>query len=172
VRRAYYPFRQEALIVREAAASGVPPALVYGVIRQESLFQTGARSGAGATGLMQVMPGTGRYLLRKENKRGRPDLRDPEVNVRLGARYLAMMLREFDGDRIAALAAYNAGPGRLRRWKQQAPGLAADEFLEAMPLFEPRDYARRVLFYEAAYAVLHGIPVEPLASGPVLTPKP
>lgn len=162
VRRAFYPFRQEAIIIREAAANGLPPALVYGVIRQESLFQTTARSGAGATGLMQVMPGTGRYLLRKENKRGRPDLKDPEVNVKLGARYLAMMLREFDGDRIAALAGYNAGPGRPKRWRKQAPGLAADEFLEAMPLFEPRDYVKRVLFFEAAYAVLHGVPVEPL----------
>ncbi len=172
VRRAYYPFRQEALIVREAAANGLPPALVYGVIRQESLFQTTARSGAGATGLMQVMPGTGRYLLRQENKRGRPDLKDPEVNVRLGARYLAMMLREFDGDRIAALAGYNAGPGRPKRWRKQAPGLADDEFLEAMPLLEPRDYVKRVLFFEAAYAVLHGVPVEPLplAPGPVNAP--
>jgi soluble lytic murein transglycosylase len=84
------------------------------------------------------------------------------VNVKLGARYLAMMLREFDGDRIAALAGYNAGPGRPKRWRKQAPGLAADEFLEAMPLFEPRDYVKRVLFFEAAYAVLHGVPVEPL----------
>ena len=169
VRRAYYPFRQEALIVREAAANGLPPALVYGVIRQESLFQTAARSGAGATGLMQVMPGTGRYLLRQENKRGRPDLKDPEVNVRLGARYLAMMLRAFDGDRIAALAGYNAGPGRPKRWRRQAPGLAADEFLEALPLFEPRDYVKRVLFFEAAYAVLHGVPVDslPLAGSAV-----
>ena len=162
VRRAYYPFRQEALIVREAAENGLSPALVYGVIRQESLFQTTARSGAGATGLMQVMPGTGRYLLRQENRRGRPDLKDPEVNVKLGARYLAMMLREFDGDRVAALAGYNAGPGRPRRWRRQAPGLADDEFLEAMPLLEPRDYVKRVLFFEAAYAVLHGVPVAPL----------
>ena len=111
---------------------------------------------------MQVMPGTGRYLLRQEKARGRPDLKDPEVNVKLGARYLAMMLREFDGDRISALAGYNAGPGRPKRWRSQAPGLADDEFLEAMPLFEPRDYVKRVLFFEAAYAVLHGVPVAPL----------
>jgi soluble lytic murein transglycosylase len=173
VRRAYYPFRQEPLIVREAAANGLPPALVYGVIRQESLFQTNARSGAGATGLMQVMPGTGRDLLRREGRRGRPDLKDPEVNVALGARYLAMMLRQFDGDRIAALAGYNAGPGRPRRWRRQAPALAADEFLEAMPLFEPRDYVKRVLFFEAAYAVLHGAAVDPLpVSGGATRPRP
>ena len=173
VRRAYYPFRQEALIVREAAANGLPPALVYGVIRQESLFQTNARSGAGATGLMQVMPGTGRDLLRREGRRGRPDLKDPEVNVALGARYLAMMLRQFDGDRIAALAGYNAGPGRPRRWRRQAPALAADEFLEAMPLFEPRDYVKRVLFFEAAYAVLHGAALDPLpVSGGVTRARP
>lgn len=162
VRRAFYPFRQEPVIVREAAANRLPPALVYGVIRQESLFQTDARSGAGATGLMQVMPGTGRYLYRKENRRGRPDLRDPEVNVSLGARYLAMMLERFDGDRVAALAGYNAGPGRPERWRRQAPGLAADEFLEAMPILEPRDYVKRVLFFEAAYAALHGVPLDPL----------
>lgn len=162
VRRAYYPFRQEAIIVREAAANALSPALVYGVIRQESLFQTAARSGVGATGLMQVMPGTGRYLLRQEKRPGRPDLQDPGVNVRLGARYLAMMLREFDGDPIAALAGYNAGPGRPRRWRRQAPGLAEDELLEAMPLQETRDYVKRVLFYEAAYAVLHGVPLAPL----------
>jgi len=173
VRRAYYPFRQEALIVREATANGLPPALVYGVIRQESLFQTGARSHAGATGLMQVMPGTGRDLLRREGRRGRADLKDPEVNVALGARYLAMMLREFDGDRIAALAGYNAGPGRPRRWRRQAPALAADEFLEAMPLFEPRDYVKRVLFFEAAYAVLHGAAIDPLpVSGGATRPRP
>ena len=163
VRRAFYPFREEALIVREAAANGLAPALVYGVIRQESLFQTAVRSGAGATGLMQVMPGTGRYLLRQERRRGRPDLKDPEVNVALGARYLAMLLRQFDGDPIAALAGYNAGPGRPKRWRAQAPGLAEDEFLEAMPIFEPRDYVKRVLFFEAAYAVLHGVPLEPLS---------
>ncbi len=173
VRRAYYPFRREPLIVREATANGLPPALVYGVIRQESLFQTGARSHAGATGLMQVMPGTGRDLLRREGRRGRPDLKDPEVNVALGARYLAMMLREFDGDRIAALAGYNAGPGRPRRWRRQAPALAADEFLEAMPLFEPRDYVKRVLFFEAAYAVLHGAALDPLpVSGGVTRARP
>ena len=173
VRRAFYPFRQEALIVREAAANGLSPALVYGVIRQESLFQTDARSGAGATGLMQVMPGTGRYLLRKQGRRGRPNLRDPEVNVALGARYLAMMLRDFDGDRIAALAGYNAGPGRPRRWRSQAPGLSSDEFLEAMPILEPRDYVKRVLFFEAAYAALHGVPPDPLpVSGSPVSRRP
>lgn len=173
VRRAYYPFRQEAILVREAAANGLAPALVYGVIRQESLFQTSARSGVGATGLMQVMPGTGRYLLRKEKVSGRPDLRDPEVNVRLGARYLAMMLREFDGDPIAALAGYNAGPGRPRRWRRQAPSLADDEFLEAMPLLETRDYVKRVLFFEAAYAVLHGVAPAPLPlAGDGVSPRP
>lgn len=172
VRRAFYPFRQESVIVREAAANGVPPALVYGVIRQESLFETSARSGVGATGLMQVMPGTGRYLLRKENRRGRPDLKDPEVNVKLGARYLAMMLEEFGGDRIAALAGYNAGPGRPRRWRRLGPELAADELLEAMPLFETRDYVKRVLFYEAAYAVLHGAAVDPLPLAVPVSPRP
>ena len=94
------------------------------------------------------------------------------MNVKLGARYLAMMLRDFDGDRIAALAGYNAGPGRPKRWRRQAPGLAADEFLEAMPLFEPRDYVKKVLFFEGAYRVLYGDRLRPAAPAAATLPVP
>ncbi len=154
VRRAYYPLAHRDVVARNAAAFDVPEPLLLGLIRQESLFHPVVRSGAGAVGLMQVMPGTARILARRERRGARPDLEDPEVNVRLGTAYLADMLRRFGGDTIAALAAYNAGPGRVERWKRDGAELASDEFLEAIPLRETREYVSRVLFYEGAYAAL------------------
>ena len=97
-RRAYYPLARAALVTRAAAEAGLPAALVFGVIRQESVFQTSVKSHAGALGLMQVMPATGRGLRRGENRKGRPDLLDPTENVRLGVLYLAQLLRQFGGD--------------------------------------------------------------------------
>ena len=103
-----------ALVVSAARAAGVPASLLFGLIRQESVFAENAKSRSGALGLMQVMPSTGRLLYRKENGKGRPDLNDPAANLRLGARYLRQLLDAFSGDTAAALAAYNAGPGRVR----------------------------------------------------------
>jgi soluble lytic murein transglycosylase-like protein len=159
-RRAFYPLGHAELVTRTAARRGLPPALLFALIRQESVFQTSVKSHAGALGLMQVMPATGRFLSRREKKRGRPDLLDPEENVRLGAAYLADLLAASGGNRAAALAAYNAGPGRLRQWKKEFGMLPPDEFLESIPLAESRLYVKRVLFFEGAYAALYGIPTE------------
>jgi soluble lytic murein transglycosylase len=124
---------------------------------------------------MQVMPSTGRLLYRKENGKGRPDLNDPGANLRLGARYLRQLLDAFPGDTVAALAAYNAGPGRVRAWKK-ASGLAPeDEFLESIPFGETRLYVNHVLFYQGSYAALYGFPLEgapPVASPPTAEPRP
>lgn len=156
-RRAYYPLGASRVLRRAAQEQGVPPALLFALVRQESLFQPAVRSRAGAVGLMQVMPSTGRLLHRQARLKGRPDLVDPDVNARLGASYLAQLLDMFGGDAAAALAAYNAGPGRVKRWRREAEGLTSDEFLEAIPLTEPREYVRRILFYEGAYAALYGL---------------
>ena len=169
VRRLFYPLGHAAVIHDAATSAGLPEALVLGVIRQESIFSTDIRSRAGAVGLMQLMPATGRALHRRESGRGRPDLRDPAVNVRLGVTYLKQRLDQFDGDVVLALAAYNAGPGRARRWKKELRDLPADEFVEAIPMSETRAYVKRVLFFQGAYASLYGLPLD-LSAAPAPGP--
>ncbi len=160
-RRAYYPVAHADLVEAEALRAGVPASLLFGVIRQESVFTADIRSKAGALGLMQVMPATGRNLYRRENGgKGRPDLRDPAANIRLGAIYLRDLLAEFQGDTAAAVAAYNAGPGRVRSWKRAAGTAPLDEFLESIPITETRVYVKRVLYFQSAYAALYGFPLD------------
>jgi soluble lytic murein transglycosylase len=118
---------------------------------------------------MQVMPATGRFLARREGL-GRVDLTDPGLNVRLGSSYLAQLLSTFDGDSAAALAAYNAGPGRVARWRKEGASLAPDEFIESIPLAEPRDYVKKVLFFEGAYRVLYGDRLRPAAPSAATLP--
>jgi soluble lytic murein transglycosylase-like protein len=174
-RTAFYPMAHADRITEAARAAGVPASLLFGLIRQESVFTEDAKSRSGALGLMQVMPSTGRLLYRKENAKGRPDLADPEANLRLGARYLRQLLDAFSGDTAAALAAYNAGPGRVRAWKK-ASGLAPeDEFLESIPFSETRFYVKRVLFFQSVYSSLYGLPLDaaaPVASVPPAEPSP
>ncbi len=174
-RRAFYPVAHAALVEAEAARAGVPASLLFGVIRQESVFTADVRSRAGALGLMQVMPATGRTLYRRETgERGRPDLRDPASNVRLGATYLRDLLAQFQGDTAAAVAAYNAGPGRVRSWKKAAGAVPPDEFLESIPIAETRAYVKRVLYFQGAYAALYGLSVDApaprLAAAPPAAP--
>ncbi|HQQ78548.1 MAG TPA: lytic transglycosylase domain-containing protein, partial [Thermoanaerobaculia bacterium] len=160
-RRAYYPLAHAGIVEREAQRVGLPASLLYGVIRQESVFTADIRSKAGALGLMQVMPATGKSMNRRENgSKGRPDLRDPAENVHLGAAYLRDLLAEFQGDTAAAVAAYNAGPGRVRSWKRAAGGAPMDEFLEGIPITETRVYVKRVLYFQSAYAALYGLPLD------------
>jgi len=174
-RAAYYPLAHAARIVEAARAAGVPASLLFGLIRQESVFTEDAKSRTGALGLMQVMPSTGRSLFRMENGKGRPDLADPEANLRLGARYLRQLLDTFPDDTAAALAAYNAGPGRVRAWKKVSGLAPEDEFLESIPFSETRLYVKRVLFFQSVYASLYGLPldaVSPARSLPAAGPSP
>lgn len=157
-RHLYYPNARTALLSELATAFSVPPALVFGLVRQESVFSQAIRSRAGAVGLMQLMPATGRQLHRRQGHAGRPDLANPDVNVHLGVAYLRRLLDDFGGDVLLALAAYNAGPARVHRWKADLATLADDEFLESIPFTETRLYVSRVLFFEGAYASLYGIP--------------
>lgn len=156
-RRAFYPAAHRERLEEAARAAGVPPALLFGLVRQESVFSPGIVSRSGAVGLTQVMPATGRLLNRQVGEKGRPDLANPDTNARLGAKYLGDMLRQFGGDSVLALAAYNAGPGRAARWRREMGSLPEDEFVESIPLTETRDYVRRVLFYEASYAAIWGL---------------
>lgn len=150
-----FPFR--AIIMAEAQERGVDPYLAAALIRQESMFNPQARSPVGALGLMQVMPQTGRSLATRLGiSRFQPErLLQPELNVHFGTAYLADQLRAY-GDRIdVVLAAYNAGPGRVSRWKQFPEYTDPLLFAERIPYTETRDYVRIVQNNRRLYAILY-----------------
>ncbi|HEX5760352.1 MAG TPA: transglycosylase SLT domain-containing protein [Thermoanaerobaculia bacterium] len=158
--RAYYPLEYGDEIRAAARANRLAPALVAGIIRQESAFDPRATSRVGARGLMQLMPATAREMSRKLGMDYDPArLYDPEVSLRLGAAYLRQLIDEFDGNVELAVASYNGGPNRIRRlWKENGGG-ELDAFVETMTLDESRDYVKRVLVLADSYRQLY-----PLAS--------
>ena len=149
--RAYLPLRWPSALIDAARRAGVPPWLVAGVARQESVFSEVARSPAGAVGVLQLVPGTARLHARALGMSGPPDLTDPELNLRLGARELAGLLQRF-GAIEPALAAYNAGEARARRWWSAWPDRR--RFTEEIPIPETYGYVRRVVFLAEAYREL------------------
>ncbi len=151
-----YPLRESKPIGEWASA--VDPYLVLSVIRQESAFNVRARSSAGALGLMQLQPSTARTLERISNDQ----LWKPHVNIRVGVKYLKRLLSSFDGEVELALAAYNAGPGRIREWLKRYPVKNNRLlFLDLLPIRETRDYVSAIArnyywyskLYEKAFAV-------------------
>jgi soluble lytic murein transglycosylase-like protein len=156
-RRLHYPLPEDGSLAEAAGASRLDLALLRGLIRQESVFDAGARSRAGAIGLTQLMPATARTLVKSvlRVRYRRAFLYDPGVNVRLGAAYLRQQLERFGGNTIFALAAYNGGPGRMARVLEENGGRGQDEMLESHPFVETRDYVRRVLLYTESYRALY-----------------
>jgi soluble lytic murein transglycosylase len=136
---------------------GLDKAWVYGLIRQESRFIMDAQSHVGASGLMQVMPSTGRWVAKKI---GLTDfvqdmLSDVRTNILLGANYLNMVLGNMDGSQVLATAAYNAGPGRLRSWRSTlAKPMDSAVFIESIPFVETRTYVKNVMSNTTYYAAL------------------
>ncbi len=131
---------------------GFDRTLLLAVIRQESQFYSEVVSGAGARGLMQLMPATAKRVARKLKipYRRRKLIDDPAYNMRLGVAYLNQMLERYDGSRLLALAAYNAGPGRVDRWIKRfgdprKPGVDAVDWGERIPFNETRNYVQRIL---------------------------
>jgi soluble lytic murein transglycosylase len=123
------------------------------VARQESVMMPDARSPAGALGLMQLMPATGRKLA-QQMKNGLSNLQQllhPEINIRLGSYYLRQLVKQFDGHAALATAAYNAGPRRVRQWAPDQQNLDADIWIDTIPYAETRQYVRRVLAYSVFY---------------------
>ncbi len=114
------PFRNE--VVAQTRETGIDPAYVYGLIRQESRFIMNARSHVGASGLMQLMPATARWTARKIGLTySGEQIDDRATNLLLGTTYLKLVLDEADGQQALGAAAYNAGPGRMRRWREGPP---------------------------------------------------
>ncbi|MEP6876138.1 MAG: transglycosylase SLT domain-containing protein [Burkholderiales bacterium] len=155
------PFHHE--VVAASGEIGLDPAYVYGLIRQESRFIMDARSGVGASGLMQIMPATARWTAKKIGLEYTPGMiADRGVNLKLGTSYLKLVLDSFEGSAALATAAYNAGPSRSRHWREGAEVEAA-AWAEGIPFAETRDYVKKVLSNATVYsALLKSVPAPAL----------
>lgn len=133
------------------------PYLVASVMREESAFKPDAVSSVGAMGMMQLMPSTARFIARKSGEKTfeTEQLLAAPMNIRLGSQYLSYLLDVFNGDTTLAVAAYNAGPGAVRRWTQEFTG-EPDEFIETIPFPETREYTKRVIGSYGQYMRLFG----------------
>ncbi|WP_457808227.1 transglycosylase SLT domain-containing protein [Kushneria sp. EE4] len=131
---------------------GVDPWLLMALARRESSFNPQAQSPVGARGLMQLMPGTGQHVSQQLGVawQGVTSLEDPETNVMLGSAYIRDMAARYSGNRVAAAAAYNAGPGRVDRWLADSDE-PFDLFIEEIPFRETREYVQAVLIYRAIF---------------------
>ncbi|MEX2447059.1 MAG: transglycosylase SLT domain-containing protein, partial [Dehalococcoidia bacterium] len=151
-------------VTAAAEAEGVPPLLLLALVRQESAFDHHARSGVGALGLTQVMPATGEGIAQALEVEWSPEsLSDPPTALRYGAYYLASMIDYFDGDVLAAVAAYNAGPGSSTRWLRDAASPHPHDFIHAIDFEETRLYVERVFENYAHYRYVYDA-----APGPTL----
>ena len=149
-----YPAPFKGHISQAARNQALDEAWVYGLIRQESRFIINAKSSAGASGLMQLMPNTARWVARRIGIKDyhHSQVNNLDINLRLGTAYLRMVLEDL-GSPILALAAYNAGPERARRWQADHP-LEAAIYMETIPFSETRDYVKRVMSNTIYYAAL------------------
>ncbi|MDF2390301.1 transglycosylase SLT domain-containing protein [Aeromonas sp. 2MA4] len=136
-----------------ARERSVDMSLLYAVSRQESALYPRAESPVGARGLMQLMPGTAKETASKLGVpyRNPEQLFEPTLNVRLGSAYLKRLLDVYDGNRILATAAYNAGPGRVKRWREQSRNRPMDVWVESIPYKETRNYVQNVLSFDLIY---------------------
>ena len=148
-----YPRGYKAVIEEAAELNGIPPQLLFALVREESSFRPAVVSRAGAVGLSQLMPATAEETAERMRIE-LPDLTDPEGNVAIGSYYLSRQIDRF-GVISNALFAYNGGPGNMSAWRVANADLPQDLLLEAVPYTETRDYGRRVLASAAAYGYLY-----------------
>lgn len=148
-----FPLAYQEQMTNAAKSASMTPHLLFAIARQESAFMPDARSPAGALGLMQLLPSTAQYTARRAGiPYKRHELLSPETNIDLGSRYLHQLLNEFDGNRILATAAYNAGPTRVRQWlSAEQQKLPYDVWIETIPYRETRSYVQNVLAYSVIY---------------------
>lgn len=148
-----FPLHHEADIRVQSQVNALDPAWVAGETRAESSFMPKARSAADARGLMQLLPGTGALTAKRLGSTwlGAESLYDPSTNIRLGTAYLRQMLDRFGGLPYLAIAAYNAGPAPVERWRLARASLDPDFFIESIPYKETREYVARVLAFSVVY---------------------
>ena len=152
VLRWFYPIRYINEISAHTEATSLDPYLIAALIRLESNFRPDVRSPKGATGLMQLMPETARWIaeqLQLDFKEA--DLLDPDTNIRLGTWYLTMLQKDFDDNLVVGLAAYNGGRGNVSRWLAEGQWNGQLDEVRNIPFLETRLYVQRVLAVYAWY---------------------
>jgi soluble lytic murein transglycosylase len=151
-----FPIYYSNHVLNYAQRQDIDPSIVFGLIRQESIFNKYAESSVGARGLMQLMPRTGMQIARelKEKWLSDSNLFNPDVNVRYGAFYYKKLLKQFHGHFPLAIAAYNAGAGRVSKWLPSLQSVPADVWIETIPFKETRKYVTSVLSYAIIYQEL------------------
>jgi soluble lytic murein transglycosylase len=148
-----FPLAYSQPVLQEARGQQLDPAVVFGLIRRESAFDPYAKSSAGALGLMQLLPGTGKQAAHKLNEAWQSEHRllEPGLNVRYGSAYFRSLMNRFGNHLALAAAAYNAGPSRVDRWLPALKPMPADIWIETIPFNETRQYVGAVLSYAIIY---------------------
>lgn len=159
-----FPMPHQSSVVQYSRQAGIDPAWAYGIMRQESRFNIGARSGVGAGGLMQIMPDTARYIARKLGKPyDASRVAGGDTNIRYGTYYMGDILAKLGGQPVLATAGYNAGPNKAKTWQPENGSLAADQYVETIPYSETRHYVKAVMENATNYAVLLGGSNQPIS---------
>ncbi len=170
-----FPLLYSEQVMANAQQQELDPAWVYGVIRQESAFMSDARSIAGAIGLMQIMPATGKDIARwlRVPLQGVKELFDVDKNIEFGAVYLRHVLNKNEQHHVLATASYNAGPQRARQWRPEEQELPSDIWVENIPFTETRNYVQQVMAYTTIFSSRMGREIVPLrVRMPDVAPRP
>lgn len=155
-----FPVAHEWWFKFYAEKHDIDPITLMSLARQESALDSEARSPVGARGIMQIMPTTAKYTAKKYklSYQGSEDLYQVGKNIEIGSHYLDGLLNQYDNNRIFAFAAYNAGPNRVKQWRERTAGkLDAYAFIEAIPFKETRGYVQNILMFETYYRDILGV---------------
>lgn len=153
-----HPMPYQDSVIHHSRAVGIDPAWAYGIMRQESRFQPNARSGAAASGLMQIIPGTANQIARGLGEKT-GNMGDPDTNIRYGTWFLNDLATRAGGQIAVATAGYNAGPNAARKWLPSHGTIAADQYVESIPYAETRAYVKHVMENATVYGTLLGQPM-------------
>lgn len=153
-----FPFPYQDIVYRYSLEREIDPFLIAGVIRTESKFNTQAKSPKGALGLMQMMPETAKWVAdQMENEDYNiTKLENPEVNISMGTWYLESLKKEFKGNEVLMLAAYNGGRGNVKQWMGQYEWTMSFNEVDKIPFRETKEYVNRVLYSKKRYQELYG----------------
>jgi len=169
-----FPILFDDLLNKYANKRSIDQSWVYGLVRAESAFIEDVRSPAGALGLMQIMPRTGRITAKRIGLKGfkTSKLKQAETNIPIGSAYMKQMLDKFDGNIVLATAAYNAGPQQVLKWLPKQGCDEPDVWIEQIPFNETRKYVRRVLYFANIYDWRLGNKIKPIKERMALVTAP